>query len=344
MKAVQFEAYGSPPRVVDVAEPRCPPDGVVIEVGATGLCRSDWHAWRGHETVALPHIPGHEFAGVIAAVGERVRSWTVGERVTAPFVLGCGICEQCRAGAAQVCTDQRQPGFSGPGSFAERVAVERADFNLVALPAGLDFVTAASLGCRFATAFRALTAHARVGTGQWVAVFGCGGVGLSAVMIATALGAQVVAVDAFAGALERATAIGAVATVEAGREPDTAGAVIAATDGGAHVSMDAAGSAATAIASVRSLRRRGRHVQVGLLHGADATPALAMDRVIAFELELYGSHGMAARDYPAMLELVESGALQPRRLVGSVIDLNGTPDALMAMDAPGADGITVVAM
>ncbi len=344
MKAVQFDAYGSPPRVVDVAEPRCPPDGVVIEVRATGLCRSDWHAWRGHETVALPHIPGHELAGVVAAVGERVRSWSVGERVTVPFVLGCGICEQCQLGAAQVCTDQRQPGFTGPGSFAERVAIERADFNLVALPARLDFVTTASLGCRFATAFRALTAHARVEAGQWVAVFGCGGIGLSAVMIAKALGAQVVAVDASAAALERATDIGAVAVVDSGREPDTAGAVIVATGGGAHVSMDAAGGAGTAIASVRSLRRRGRHVQVGLLHDADATPALPMDRVIAHELELYGSHGMAARDYPAMLELVESGALQPRRLVGSVIDLDGTPDALMAMDTPGADGITVVAM
>ncbi|MDQ6846368.1 MAG: zinc-dependent alcohol dehydrogenase family protein [Candidatus Dormibacteraeota bacterium] len=344
MRAVQFDAYGSPPRVVDVAEPRCPPDGVVIEVRATGLCRSDWHAWRGHETVALPHIPGHELAGVIAAVGERVYSSTVGERVTVPFVLGCGICEQCQSGAAQVCTDQRQPGFTGPGSFAERVAIERADFNLVALPAGLDFVTAALLGCRFATAYRALTAHARVGPKQWVAVFGCGGVGLSAVMIATALGAQVVAVDASAAALERATAIGAVATVDAGLEPDTAAVVRATTGGGAHVSLDAAGSAGTAMAAMHSLRGRGRHVQVGLLHGADATPALPMDRVIAFELELYGSHGMAAHDYPAMLELVESGALQPRRLVGSVIDLDGAPDALMAMDAPGADGITVVAV
>ena len=261
-----------------------------------------------------------------------------------PFVLGCGICEQCQSGAAQVCADQRQPGFTGPGSFAERVAIERADFNLVALPAGLDFVTAASLGCRFATAFRALTAHGRVGPGQWVAIFGCGGVGLSAVMIARALGARVVAVDTSEAALERAAVLGAVAVVNAGAESNTAGAVIAVTGGGAHVSMDAAGSAVAASASVRSLRRRGRHLQVGLLHGADATAGLPGDRVIAYELELYGSHGMAARDYPAMVELVESGALQPQRLIGSVIDLDGAPDALMAMDAPGADGITVIAM
>jgi D-arabinose 1-dehydrogenase-like Zn-dependent alcohol dehydrogenase len=342
MRAVQFDAYGARPEVVDVPSPPCPPDGVVVEVRATGLCRSDWHAWRGHEQVALPHIPGHEFAGVVAAVGEEVRSWSVGDRVVAPFVLGCGVCDACVSGDAQVCADQRQPGFTGPGSFAEKVAVERADFNLVGLPGQLDFVAAASLGCRFATAFRALTVHGRAAPGEWVAVTGCGGVGLSAVMIATALGARAVAVDRSSTALARATALGAVAAVDPVQYPDTAAAVRALTGGGAHVAIDAVGSAATAVASVASLRRRGRHVQVGLLHGADASPALPMDRVIAGELEIHGSHGMAARDYPAMLDLVASGALRPKLLIGSVIDLEGAPAALARMDEPGADGITVV--
>jgi D-arabinose 1-dehydrogenase-like Zn-dependent alcohol dehydrogenase len=342
---VQFDAYGGRPRVVDVAEPACPPDGVVIGVRATGLCRSDWHAWRGHEQVALPHIPGHEFAGVVVAVGEQVRTWSVGDRVTVPFVLGCGACEHCRSGNAQVCPDQRQPGFSGPGSFAERVAVERADFNLVSLPAGLDDVTAASLGCRFATAYRALTVHGDVRPGQWVSVFGCGGVGLSAVMIATALGARVVAVDASAVALARASALGAAAVVESGTVgSDTAAAVVGISGGGSHVSVDAIGSSATAVASVESLRPRGRHVQVGLLHGGDATPPLPMDRVIAHELEVHGSHGMAARDYPAMLELVTSGTLRPGLLVGAVIGLDAAPAALAGMDAPASDGITVIAL
>ncbi len=215
MRAVQFNSYGARPAVVEVPAPRCAPDGVVIEVRATGLCRSDWHAWRGHEEVALPHIPGHELAGVVAAVGQEVESWSPGQRVTVPFVLGCGRCEQCISGDAQVCPNQLQPGFTGPGSFAEQVGIERADFNLVALPDGIDFVAAASLGCRFATAFRALTVHGGVVPGQWVAVFGCGGVGLSAVMIATALGARVVAVDAAAVALARAGSLGAVALVDA---------------------------------------------------------------------------------------------------------------------------------
>jgi alcohol dehydrogenase len=315
---------------------------VVIDVRATGLCRSDWHAWQGHEAVALPHIPGHEFAGVVAAVGEEVRSWAVGDRVTVPFVLGCGVCEDCRRGDGQVCADQRQPGFTGAGSFAEQVAVERADFNLVALPVQLDFVAAASLGCRFATAFRALTVHGRVGPGQWVAVFGCGGVGLSAVMIAIALGARVVAVDTATAALARAAVLGASSLVHVGDQGDTAAAVRTASGGGADVSMDAIGSAQTAVASVRSLRRRGRHLQVGLLHGADATPPLPMSEVIAGELEIHGCHGMAARDYAAMLDLVVSGALHPELLIGEVIDLEAAPGALAGMDEHAAGGITVV--
>lgn len=344
MRAVRFDAYGAAPRLIETAAPPCPADGVLVEVRATGLCRSDWHAWMGNEAVPLPHIPGHEFAGVIAAVGDDVRAWSVGDRVTSPFVLGCGVCEWCRAGDAQVCPDQRQPGFTGPGSFAELVAVERADANLVALPVALDFVAAASLGCRFATAFRALTAHGNVAPGQWVAVRGCGGVGLSAVMIATALGARVVALDASAGALARAASLGATHLIDTGAQPDTAGAVIDVTGGGAHVSVEAIGDAQSAAASVRSLRRRGRHVQVGLLHDTASMTALPMDRVISHELQIHGSHGMAAHEYVAMLELVVSGALRPELLVGAVIGLDGAADALTAMDRNTGHGMTVIAL
>jgi alcohol dehydrogenase len=336
---VQFDAYGTVPELVEVPAPACPADGVVVNVAATGLCRSDWHGWRGHEPVPLPHVPGHELAGVIAAVGEGVRSWRVGDRVTVPFVLGCGVCDVCRAGDAQVCPQQLQPGFTGPGSFAEQVALPRADYNLVALPDAVDMVTAASLGCRFATAFRALTVHARVRPGDWVAVVGCGGVGLSAVMIASALGARVVAVDTSARALSRARGLGAAHAVGSG---SAAADVVEITGGGAHVTVGAVGGAAAAATAVESLRRRGRHVQVGLLHGAEARAAVPMDRVIAYELEVYGSHGMAAHGYPAMLALVESGALDPGRLVASVIGLDSAGAALAGMNTPAADGITVI--
>jgi D-arabinose 1-dehydrogenase-like Zn-dependent alcohol dehydrogenase len=340
VKAVVYPRYGAIPVLTQAPDPACPADGVVIAVGATGVCRSDWHAWKGHEPVALPNIGGHEFAGVVVTAGPEVRRWHAGDRVTVPFACGCGRCEHCLAGDAQVCPRQTQPGFTGPGSFAEFVAVHAADANLVALPASLDFVTAACLGCRFATSFRAVTAHGRVRPGDWLTVHGCGGVGLSAVMIGAALGARVLAVDVSAAALARARELGAEAAVDAGAA-GTASAIEEITGGGAHVSIDALGSPALAADSVTCLRRRGRHVQVGLLPGGPVP--LPMDLVIARELEIYGSHGMAARDYPAMLGMVVDGTLRPGLLVGEVIELGQVGQALAAMDEPGPGaGMTVV--
>ena len=339
MRAVVYEEYGAPPAVTDVPAPACPPGGAVLEVRATGVCRSDWHAWRGHEPVPLPHVPGHEVAGVVAEVGAGVTRWRPGDRVTVPFVCGCGACEYCRAGDAQVCPHQTQPGFTGPGSFAERVAVRAADTNLVALPDSVDFVAAASLGCRFATAFRALTAHGRPAPGDWLAVHGCGGVGLSAVLIGVALGARVVAVDLSPAALDRARALGAEHMVPAG--VDTAAAIRELTGGGATVSIDALGSPATAAASVRCLRRRGRHVQAGLL--LDGPTPLPMDVVVAYELAIHGTHGLAAAGYPPLLAMLADGSLRPELLVGRVIGLADAPAALAAMDHPPAGaGMTVI--
>lgn len=341
MKAVVYLEYGAVPEVTEVPAPVCPAGGVVLDVRATGVCRSDWHAWRGHEPVALPHVPGHELAGVVAEVGAGVNRWRPGDRVTVPFVCGCGACEHCRAGDAQVCPHQTQPGFTGPGSFAERVALHAADTNLVALPDSVDFVTAASLGCRFATAFRALTAHGRLGAGDWLAVHGCGGVGLSAVQIGVALGARVVAVDIAAPALALARELGAEHVVDASADPDPAATVRELTGGGATVSIDALGSPATAAASVRGLCRRGRHVQAGLL--LDGPTPLPMDVVVAHELAIHGSHGMAAADYPPLLSLVADGTLRPGLLVGRVIELADAPAALAAMDHPPASaGMTVI--
>ena len=340
MRAVAYSGYGAAPELVEVAEPACPVDGVVIAVGATGVCRSDWHAWKGHDPVPLPHIGGHEFAGMVAATGSEVTRWRPGDRVTVPFACGCGRCEYCLAGDAQVCPRQTQPGFTGPGSFAEFVAVQAADANLVALPSSVDFVTAACLGCRFATAFRAVTAHGRVRAGDWLAVHGCGGVGLSAVLIGVALGARVLAVDIAPAALDRARALGAEITVGAGTA-DLAAVVGEITGGGAHVSIDALGSAAVVATSVRCLRRRGRHIQVGLL--PEGSVPLPMDLVISRELEVYGSHGMAARDYPAMMRLVADGTLRPGLLVGDVIGLEDAGRALAAMSgAKDVAGMTVV--
>jgi D-arabinose 1-dehydrogenase-like Zn-dependent alcohol dehydrogenase len=313
------------------------------------LCRSDWHGWVGHDPgIALPHVPGHEFAGVVAAVGSDVTGWQPGDRVTVPFVCACGTCPQCAAGDHQVCDRQFQPGFTGWGSFAELVAIDHADVNLVRLPESLDAVTAASLGCRFATAYRAVLGQGRVRAGHWVAVHGCGGVGLSAVMVAASVGARVVAVDVNPDALELATRFGAVATVDAREAPDpnrVAAAVRKATEGGADVSLDALGSLATCVAAIRGLRKRGRHVQVGLLPNTGGEPAVPMGRVIARELEMVGSHGMAAHAYPEMLEQVVAGRLRPDLLVGRRIGLDDAGEALAAMSGAGTPaGMTVIVL
>ncbi|OIJ65731.1 zinc-dependent alcohol dehydrogenase family protein [Streptomyces mangrovisoli] len=342
MRAVVFERYGETAEVREVPDPAPAEHGVVVRVEATGLCRSDWHGWAGHDPdITLPHVPGHELAGVVEAVGPRVTGWRPGDRVTVPFVCACGDCPSCRAGDHQVCERQTQPGFTHWGSFAQFVALDHADVNLVAVPDDLSYATAAGLGCRFATAFRAVTQQGRVAAGEWVAVHGCGGVGLSAVMIAAASGARVVAVDVSSEALRLAREFGAVRTVDATAVPDPAAAVRDLTSGGAHLSLDALGSPVTCAASVESLRRRGRHVQVGLLPSPDGRTPVPLARAIALELELLGSHGMAAHTYPPMLELVRAGVLRPALLVTSTIGLDAVPSALAAMGtAPGA-GVTV---
>lgn len=345
MRAVVYERFGSRPRLAEVPDPAPPPHGALIEVRTTGVCRSDWHGWLGHDPdIRLPHVPGHELAGVVAGVGSEVRRFRGGERVTTPFVSACGSCPECLAGEEQVCRAQTQPGFSHWGSFADYVVIHHADLNLVPLPDGIDDVAAAALGCRVVTAFRALVDLGRLAPGEWLAVQGCGGVGLSAVMLGAALGARVAAVDIDPAALAVARELGASVTVDAGGVQDVAAAVIDVTDGGAHVSVDAMGHPATCVASVRSLRRRGRHVQVGLLLGDASTPPIPMDRVVAHELQLFGSHGMQAHRYDALFEIIASGRFDPARLVGRTVTLEASIEALITTDRPGRAGITVVSV
>jgi alcohol dehydrogenase len=343
VRAVVVDAFGVPATVREVQEPRPAPDGVVVRVDATGLCRSDWHGWIGHDPdIVLPHVPGHELAGTIEAVGGDVTRWRAGQRVTVPFVSACGRCAVCAAGDGQVCPNQTQPGFSNWGSFAERVALDRADVNLVALPDALDATTAAALGCRVATAYRAVVARGRVQPGEWLSVHGCGGLGLAAVMVGTGIGARVVAIDVAPGALHLASAAGAEVVIDARTTLDVPGAVAAATGGGAHVSIDAFGSEATCADSILSLRRRGRQVQVGLLPAVAGHPALPMERVIAYELDVLGSHGLAAADYAGLIAMVVAGALPIAGLVQRTIALDAVPAALAAMgDGSLGPGITV---
>ncbi len=342
MKAAIFEQFQGPLEIRVVPEPAPRADSAIISVRACGICRSDWHGWMGHDSdVKLPHVPGHELSGEIVAVGSQVNKFRSGQRVTVPFCCGCGSCEQCMGGQQQICDQYTQPGFTQWGAFAEYVEIRHADVNLVELPDSIDFTTAAGLGCRFATSFRAVVDQGRVTAGDRVVVHGCGGVGLSAIMIAAALGAEVFAVDIRADRLALARQCGAAHLLNA-QETDIVPAILDQARGGAEVSLDALGSKRTCWNSISCLRKRGRHVQVGLMAGKDANPPIPLGLVIGRELELRGSHGMQAHQYGRMLRMITSGTLHPELLISDTVSLTQAAQLLPAMnDFPG-NGVTVI--
>ena len=343
MKAALIESFGQPIHIRNVPDPTPDSDSVVLRVQATGICRSDWHGWLGHDPdVRLPHVPGHELAGIVEETGTNIRRWRKGARVTLPFVCGCGRCPQCLGGNQQICDSQFQPGFTHWGSFAPFVEIKYADHNLVALPEQIDFVAAASLGCRFATSFRGVVAQGRVTGGNWVAVHGCGGVGLSAIMIAHALGAMVIAIDIDDEVLGFARTAGAAHTINAKKVPAVVEAVKDISHGGVHVSIDALGSLETCFNSIACLRKQGRHVQIGLMVADESTPPVPMAMVISKELEIYGSHGMQAYKYDDMLAMILSGKLDPTLLVKKTVNLKDSLHELEKMGEFGAVGITVI--
>lgn len=343
MKAAIYEEFRTPLTIENLPDPEpAGADGVVLRVGACGICRSDWHGWMGNDAdIRLPHVPGHELAGTVVEIGKNVKKWKKGDRVTVPFVGGCGSCAQCAAGNQQICDYQFQPGFTAWGAFAEYTAIAYADANLVKLPAEIDFVTASGLGCRFITSFRAVVHQGKISGGEWLAVYGCGGVGLSAIMIGAALGAQVVAIDIADEKLNFARAIGADAVVNSKKE-DPVEAVREITGGGAHVSLDALGDAEVFFNSISSLRKRGRHIQVGIMEAEARHPKIPLDLVIARELEIIGSHGMQAHKYAEMLEMISAGRLQPQKLIGKKITLEESLDELVNMHSFAGTGVTVI--
>ena len=342
MRAAVYDEFQGQIDVREVPEPVPSTTGVVLEVKACGICRSDWHGWMGNDPdIRLPHVPGHELAGEIVATGSEISNFTIGERVTLPFVCGCGSCEQCFSGNQQVCDRQFQPGFTAWGGFAEYVAIEYADTNLVRLPNEIDFVTAASLGCRFATSFRAVVDQGKVAEGEWVAVYGCGGVGLAAIMIAASFGARVIAIDIADDKLEFAKTIGAEEVMNS-RKVDEASIVMDITRGGAHISIDALGHPEILLNSVSSLRKRGKHIQVGIMEIGQHLSPIPIDKIIGRELEVIGSHGMQAHRYPEMLAMIMSGKLDPRQLIGKTLSLSDSPAHLMSMNEFSDVGVSVI--
>jgi alcohol dehydrogenase len=343
MRAAIYTEFQQPLTVKSVRDPVCRDDGVVIAVKACGICRSDWHGWMGNDPdISLPHVPGHEIAGIVEEVGAGVENFRPGDRVTLPFVCGCGTCPQCVTGNQQICDRQFQPGFTGWGGFAEYVAIDYADTNLVRLPDGLDFIAASSLGCRFITSFRAIKYQGRVEPDQWVAVWGCGGVGLAAIMIAQGLGARVVAIDIADEKLEFAKKIGASQVVNSLLVANPVEAIREVTGGGAHVSIDALGHPKVLTDSISSLRKHGKHIQVGIMEADSRMASVPINLVMGRELEIIGSHGMQAHRYPEVFEMMADGRLARGKLIGKTVSLEEGAIEITRMDSFSGAGVTVI--
>ena len=342
MRAAVLTSTRAPLEITDLPEPDCPADGVVLRVLACGVCRSDWHAWTGSDPdIVMPFVLGHEFCGEVLAAGRDVTRWTVGDRVIAPFILACGTCPSCQAGNQTTCPTQMVPGFTVPGAFAEQIAVPRADVNLAVLPAGMDPALAASLGCRVTTAWHALTGRADLRAGEWLAIWGAGGVGLSAMLLGRALGARVVVADVVPEKLDFAQDLGADAAIDA-RNPDAIEHIQALTGGGAHLAIEALGIAETTRNALLSLRKLGRMVQVGMPAGQHTDMKLPMDAVYSGQLALYGTRGMPAHRYPSLLSLIESGQVDLSPLIARRVRLSDVSNELAAFDAPAPPGVAVI--
>ncbi len=342
MKAALLTAYRAPLEVQEVPDPACPADGVVLQVLACGVCRSDWHAWTGTDPdISLPHIPGHEFCGIVAEVGSGVTRWRVGDRVIAPFILACGQCPMCQSGLQTACATQVVPGFTAPGAYAQQIAVPRADVNLTRLPDTMEPALAAALGCRVTTAWHALTGRAALQAGEWLAVWGTGGIGLSALLLGKALGARVVVVDVVAEKLSHAKALGAEAAIDASAG-DPAAEIRAVTGGGAHVAVEALGITETARNALLCLRKFGRMVQVGMPAGSHITMPLPMDAVYSGQLALFGTRGMPAHRYPGLVSLIETGQVDLTPLIARRVGLSEASAELAAFDHPAPPGVAVI--
>lgn len=347
MRALVLEEIGKPLVVRNMPDPTNTADGVIVRVEANGVCRSDWHSWLGHwnwlgvET-PLPHIMGHEFCGVIEDVGKDVTRFKKGDRVIVPFTQGDGTCPMCQAGHHNVCDNITLPGINIWGGYGKFVHIPNADTNLVILPESIDFVEAAGVGCRFMTAFHGVTDQAQVRPGEWVAVHGCGGVGLSAIQIITALGAHAIAVDINDEKLAFAKELGAVATVNSKKE-NAAESIKELTKGGAHVSVDALGITETCQSAINSLAKRGRHLQIGLTTSNEkGMIPVPIDLIVINEIQIVGSYGMQAPRYPQMLRMIENGILSPKDLVTQTISIEEAGSVIESMGNYTNMGVTVV--
>ena len=356
IRAAVLEGAGETTSIetIDLAEPHA--SEVLVRLGASGVCRSDYNAVDGTTTTEWPVVLGHEGAGVVEAVGPGVTRTRPGDHVTLSWTPSCGECGECLRDLPQLCSTiwpimgaggmmDRTSRLSRNGetiyhycflsTFAEMCVVpERA---CVPIPKEVPFDVAGLVGCAVTTGVGAVWNTAGVRPGDRVAVIGCGGVGLSALMAAVAVGAEpIIAVDATASKLEVAKELGAAAGVLwAGSAEETAEAIIEASGGGVDYAIEATGRGEAMLAAVLSTRTRGAAVLIGIPRKDTIVPlpALTMPRMERRVLgSIYGS-ARAERDFPKILESYLAGHLPLDRLVSHRLPLEGVERAFELMNS-----------
>ncbi len=312
MRAAVFLGGGQRLELRELPVPSAGAGEVLVKVAACGLCHSDLHYMdHGVPTFKMPPLVlGHEVSGLVAAAGAGVDPSLVGTAVLLAPETTCGACVACRTGRENVCAAQKMLGNNIDGGFAEYVVTTARD--AFPLPAGLPLEESSVISDALTTAFNAVVRRGAVQPGESVAVFGCGGLGLSVVQVAAMVGATVVAVDIDPAKVAKAIELGAAGGVDA-REPDVAKRVRKeAGGGGAEVAIEAIGRAVTQEAAVASLRTGGRAIFLG----SSAEPmSLPGGRVMYRELSVIGTLGSRPIDFPVVLDLVRRGRLSVAALV-----------------------------
>lgn len=338
MKAAVFYGAKEGLRLGDVPMPVAGPGDVLVKVAGCGVCHTDLH-YLDHGTPtfkAPPVILGHEIAGTVAARGAGVATLADGDRVLLPAVLSCGSCVLCRTGRENICENSRMLGNHMDGGYAEFVVVPARD--VFVLPDDVPLVEGAVIADAVTTPFHAVVRRGRVMPGDWVVVMGCGGVGLSLVQIATALGGRVVAVDVRDDKLDAARRFGAAATINAAGAARLDREVRRLTDGGADVAFEAVGRPDTQAQALDCLRSGGRLVLVGY---SPEPMALNGGRVMFREIDVLGSLGCRPVDYPRAVEMVRRGQVRLAELVTHRFPLERIAEALDVLRSGAAIRVVV---
>jgi len=321
VKAAVFLGPNQPLKIEEVPTPRPGAGEILVKVAACGVCHTDLH-YIDHGVPTFkqpPMILGHEASGTVAELGEGVTKWKPGDRVLLPAVLSCGVCRQCREGRENICDDMKMFGNHVDGAYAEYVLAPAKD--ALSLPDELPLVEASIIADAVSTPFHAVVNRARVKPGQWVAVFGCGGVGINCVQVAAAVGASVIAIDALPEKLELAKKLGAQfvinpAEVEKGRFDKAIRKLIG---DGVDVAFEAIGKPETIQAAYNCIRKGGLCVVIGYTNLGVEIPA---SRLMFYEQALIGSLGCRPVDYPRIIEMARIGKLKVKELVTSKFPLN----------------------